>query len=81
MVTDEDKEIAKKIREGTAGVKELFDLVDREGDNNGSVSKSEFGSLLAKLDIDATTHRIDEVFSKCKGEIKAADEDLNIDEF
>jgi hypothetical protein len=81
MISDAMKEMTKKIREGTAGIKELFDLVDDEGDKSGGISKDEFGGLLAKLQIDASEHRINEIFSKCKKDSTDNPDELNIDEF
>jgi len=66
VLTDSDKEMIKKLREGKLTTKELFDLVDSEGDGSGGISKDEFGRLLAKLEIDNSEHRINEIFTKCK---------------
>jgi hypothetical protein len=83
LLTDAWKEMLKKIREGTAGVKELFDMVDNDGDRSGSISKVEFGALLSKLQIEASEHRVDEIYAKCKkeGDNKDPSNDLNVDEF
>ena len=84
LLTDSWKDMIKKIHNGTAGIPELFEMVDLEGDRSGSISKQEFGSLLAKLQVDVSEHRIDEIFAKAKkGTIQDTQnpDDLNLDEF
>jgi Ca2+-binding EF-hand superfamily protein len=70
----------KKIDKGKATPKELFMVVDAEGDNSGSISKGEFKKLTNRLSMSLSDHRIDEIFSNLK---KADDnnDDLNEEEF
>jgi Ca2+-binding EF-hand superfamily protein len=70
----------KKIDKGKATPKELFMVVDAEGDNSGSISKAEFKKLTNRLSMSLSDHRIDEIFSNLK---KADDnnDDLNEEEF
>ncbi len=56
----------KKVQDGNASVRELFELIDLEGDNSGAISTDEFSSLMKKLNMPMTQHRIAEVFARCK---------------
>lgn len=55
-----------KIKEGKGTVKELFDLVDAEGNNSGTVDKEEFTFLAKRLGFTLSSHRIDEIYAKVK---------------
>ena len=75
----------KKIKEGKASSKDLFDLCDSEGDSSGQISKSEFKNLAKRLNFNLSDHRISEIYSKIKlMKIAGADpssEELNQQEF
>jgi Ca2+-binding EF-hand superfamily protein len=70
----------KKINKDKATIRQLFWIVDAEGDNSGSISKAEFKKLTNRLSMSLSDHRIDEIFSNLK---KADDnnDDLNEEEF
>ena len=55
--------MSQKIREGKAAYEELFILTDQEGDGNGLISKSEFKTMIWRLQIKLSEHRIDELFA------------------
>ncbi len=69
--------LMKKVTEGTADLKDLFRVVDMEGDSSGGISKREFVSLLSKLNITASEHRINEIFSICKTKMSSKIDELN----
>ena len=58
--------IMKKIQDGTASSKDLFIMLDREGDMNGYISESEFQTLAARLGLKLSDHRVKEIFAKVK---------------
>ena len=59
-------EIMKKVKDGTADIRDLFQMIDMKGGKNGGISKNEFKDLLGKLSMNVTDHRVEEIFSKCK---------------
>ena len=72
-------EILKKVKDGTAEIRDLFRMIEMKGGNNGGISKKEFKDLLAKLSMNVTDHRIDEIFSKCKRKNSKAPDVLSLD--
>jgi Ca2+-binding EF-hand superfamily protein len=70
----------KKIDKGKATPKELFMVIDAEGDNSASISKVEFKKFTTRLSMNLSDHRIDEIFSNLK-EADDNNEDLNEEEF
>lgn len=72
----------KKIKEGTASSKDLFNMVDAAGDSSGSISETEFSTLAGRLGLKLSPHRVKEIFAKVKGQkADASNQDLNVDEF
>ena len=67
----------RKVTEGTANLRDLFKVVDMEGDSSGGISKLEFKSLLSKLNITASDHRISEIFSTCKSKMSSKIDELD----
>jgi hypothetical protein len=67
----------KKVTDGTASVRELFDLVDMEGDSSGGISRAEFALLMKKLNMPMTDHRIADVFARCKTDPNSREDELN----
>ncbi len=63
MKEDQWKDIMQKIQEGTATYKELFQMVDQEGDGSGGVSKEEFKAMLWRLQVKMSDHRVAEIFT------------------
>jgi len=59
-------ELMKKVNDGSAGLRELFELADKQGDKSGGISQEEFSQLMMKLNMPMTTHRVNEIFSRCK---------------
>ena len=72
-------EILKKVKDGTAEIRDLFRMIELKGGSNGGISKKEFKDLLGKLSMNVTDHRIDEIFSKCKGKNAKAPEVLSLE--
>ena len=71
-----------KINNGTASSKDLFKMVDEEGDKSGSISEKEFYTLTRRLGLNLSEHRIKEIFAKIKVKGKNADnKELNEVEF
>ena len=71
-----------KIKNGTASSKDLFKMVDQEGDNSGTISEQEFYTLTRRLSLSLSSHRITEIFAKIKGgKSKTDDNELNEAEF
>ena len=58
--------LVKKVRSGNAGIPELFQLVDMEGDKSGGISRDEFARLLRKLSMPMSKHKVIEIFSECQ---------------
>ncbi len=72
-VSDENRRsnylaLMRKVNERAADTRELFQLIDMDGDNSGGVSKEEFKALMAKLNIEITDHRVAEIFARCKSQ-------------
>jgi Ca2+-binding EF-hand superfamily protein len=70
----------KKIDKDKFTTKELFLIVDAEGDNSGSINKAKFKKLTNRLSMSLSDHRIDEIFSNIKKSDDGND-DLNEEEF
>ena len=51
------------IAAGKASYRELFEMLDAEGDGSGGISKDEFAMLLRRLRKKFSSHRIDEIFT------------------
>lgn len=51
------------IAAGKASYRELFEMLDAEGDSSGGISKDEFTMLLRRLNMKFSSHRIDEIFT------------------
>lgn len=77
---EEITQLMEKIKTGKANPHDLFIAIDREGNGNGKIDKSEFKSLSSKLGISLTDHRINEIFSSLK-QGSTEDEELNESEF
>eukprot|EP00746_Dinoflagellata_sp_MGD_P150342 gnl/MRDRNA2_/MRDRNA2_82243_c0_seq1.p1 gnl/MRDRNA2_/MRDRNA2_82243_c0~~gnl/MRDRNA2_/MRDRNA2_82243_c0_seq1.p1 ORF type:complete len:2838 (+),score=733.91 gnl/MRDRNA2_/MRDRNA2_82243_c0_seq1:183-8696(+) len=81
----ETAELMKKIGEGKAASDELFKLVDSQGDNNGTISKEEYGKLMKRLGQSLTQHHVNEIFSAVKQKTgtgaKSKNQELNRKEF
>ena len=79
------KEIMAKIAAGKATYRELFEMVEEEGDGSGGISKSEFAMLLRRLNMKFSSHRIDEIFTSVQKKISGDADDnpneLNQQEF
>ena len=70
----------KKLREGTASLHDLFQLVDSDG--SGFISQEEFQVLARRLDLNLTMHRVAEIFSSAKRRVPGAESpDLNQAQF
>ena len=59
-------DILKKVKDGTADIRDLFQMLDMKNGKKGGISAKEFKDLLAKLGMTVTEHRIQEIFAKCK---------------
>lgn len=70
--------LMKKVNDGEANVRELFQLVDMEGDKSGGISISEFSMLMKKLNMPMTDHRVAEIFSRCKSKNSKSQNELDI---
>merc|ERR1719163_1002221 len=58
--------LMKKIAEGSASSDDLFNVLDKQGDKSGSISKQEFGVLLKRMKMKLTGFQVDEIFSSVK---------------
>jgi len=74
--------LMKKVADGEARLRELFELVDKNGDSSGGISTHEFSQLMLKLNMPMTEHRVNEIFARCKSKhsTKPPDE-LDVTEF
>jgi len=68
-------DLMKKVNEGKAGTRELFQLTDKMGDSSGGISVPEFEMLMNKMNMHMTTHRINEIFSRCKSKTSSKPSD------
>lgn len=59
-------DILKKVKDGTADIRDLFQMLDMKNGKKGGITTKEFKDLLAKLSMTVTEHRIQEIFAKCK---------------
>ena len=59
--------IFNKVKQGTALSKDLFHVLDQEGDQSGTISEKEFQTLTNRLGFKLSQHRITEIFAKVKG--------------
>ena len=79
------KEVMANIAAGKATYRELFEMLDAEGDGSGGASKEEFAMLLRRLRMKFSEHRIDEIFTSVQKKISGAQDDnpneLNEQEF
>ena len=57
------REVMANIAAGKASYRELFEMLDAEGDSSGGISKDEFTMLLRRLNMKFSSHRIDEIFT------------------
>jgi len=75
--------ILKKVKEGTASSRDLFQILDNEGDKSGTISEQEFQVLANRLGLNLSPHRIKEIFAKIKGTkvTESAEHELNEKEF
>ena len=83
-ITSEDwAAMLKKIKDGTASSKELFQAIDEAGDKSGTISEMEFQLLVNRLGMKLSDHRIKEIFAKVKrNKTKGiSGQDLNEKEF
>lgn len=82
---DQWRDLRQKIIEGKATNRELFHLADQEGDGNGKLSKDEFRTMIWRLQIKVSDHRIDEIFSASQRNVYGSedknDEELDEREF
>lgn len=62
-IREQYRDISQRIKQGKGSYEELFVLVDQEGDGNGSISKSEFKTMIWRLQVKLSDHRIDELFA------------------
>eukprot|EP01017_Pseudomicrothorax_dubius_P025463 TRINITY_DN2755_c0_g1_i2.p1 TRINITY_DN2755_c0_g1~~TRINITY_DN2755_c0_g1_i2.p1 ORF type:complete len:733 (+),score=179.20 TRINITY_DN2755_c0_g1_i2:296-2494(+) len=69
------KDIMIKVKEGKAGSRDLFRLVDMSGDGNGYVSKEEFAILTRRLGNDLSDHRINEIITDVKKSSQSTETD------
>ena len=69
--------LMKKVNDGSAGARELFQLIDLEGDKSGGISITEFMRLMQKLNMPMTEHRVHEVFSHCKSKYSKNPDELD----
>ena len=53
------REIMTNISSGKASYRELFEMLDSEGDSSGGISKDEFTMLIRRLNMKFSSHRID----------------------
>ena len=65
----------QKIQEGKATNRELFQMVDQEGDGSGGISKEEFKAMLKRLSIKMSDHRIAEIFTSAQKHASGKDDD------
>ena len=59
--------IFNKVKQGAALSKDLFHVLDQEGDQSGTISEKEFQTLTNRLGFKLSQHRITEIFAKVKG--------------
>ena len=62
-IREQYRDISQRIKQGKGSYEELFVLVDQEGDGNGYISKSEFKTMIWRLQVKLSDHRIDELFA------------------
>ena len=75
---DRWKEVMANIAAGKATYRELFEMLDAEGDGSGGISKDEFAMLLRRLRMKFSSHRIDEIFTSVQKKVSGeADENPN----
>ncbi len=70
--------LTKKVNDGEANIKELFQLVDMDGDNSGGISKEEFMQLMKKMNMPMTEHRVAEIFARCKSKHSKEPNELDV---
>ena len=72
---DRWKEVMANIAAGKASYRELFEMLDAEGDGSGGISKDEFTMLLRRLKMKFSSHRIDEIFTSVQKKVSGAADD------
>eukprot|EP01017_Pseudomicrothorax_dubius_P013438 TRINITY_DN1590_c0_g1_i2.p1 TRINITY_DN1590_c0_g1~~TRINITY_DN1590_c0_g1_i2.p1 ORF type:complete len:795 (+),score=171.48 TRINITY_DN1590_c0_g1_i2:34-2418(+) len=75
------KEIMNKIAEGKASSKDLFRMIDKSGNGNGSIDKTEYKQLAERLGNPLSDHRINEIFAEIKKATGSTQTDLDEEEF
>ncbi|KAL4483285.1 hypothetical protein ABPG72_007927 [Tetrahymena utriculariae] len=86
VVSDQMKEITKRIQEGKITTADVFFSIDSNGDGNGTISMEEFCSFLRRTGISMSEHRVNELFATIKKNRRAGNKstdgnDLNYEEF
>ncbi|KAL4495275.1 hypothetical protein ABPG73_022320 [Tetrahymena malaccensis] len=86
VISDQMKEIRKKLLEGKMTPQDIFYSIDSLGNRDGTVSIQEFCNFLRRTGINMSQHRVNELFATIKKNRKSAlrkfeDNDLNLEEF
>jgi len=75
--------VEKKVNEGGGSNRDLFAMVDLDG--NGTISREEFQTCALRLGLTLSEHRVIEIFSRCKKQHRNTKNfeatELNADEF
>jgi len=59
--------VFKKLRDGSTSARDLFTILDAEGDGSGDIGENEFKTLTRRLGMPLSNHRITEIFAITKG--------------
>ncbi|KAL4434859.1 hypothetical protein ABPG74_021198 [Tetrahymena malaccensis] len=86
VISDQMKEITKRIQDGKITTSDIFFSIDSNGDGNGSISMEEFCNFLRRTGIQMSEHRVNELFATIKKNRRAGNKqsdsnDLNYEEF
>eukprot|EP00928_Gymnodinium_smaydae_P070741 TRINITY_DN54513_c0_g1_i1.p1 TRINITY_DN54513_c0_g1~~TRINITY_DN54513_c0_g1_i1.p1 ORF type:complete len:357 (+),score=80.87 TRINITY_DN54513_c0_g1_i1:1035-2105(+) len=73
--------IMEQVRNGKAKTKDLFEIYDKQGDNNGLISKAEFKVLVNHFNMKLSSHQLNEMFSSVKCGSGSSSKELNLSEF
>ena len=65
---------------GAASSKDLFQMLDQEGNKVGTVNEKEFQGLANRLGMKLSQHRIKEIFAKVKGSKAKTTNELELNE-